>query len=90
MPYCPRTWCDAHRSGAQHSTNCPEFTTELPIGTRVSDVNVVRHYGIDSALIGTVTRVYDNPVGMAEVRWDATDIEESSTEDVWLDELVAR
>lgn len=24
-PYCPRPWCDAHRSGGDHSTNCPDF-----------------------------------------------------------------
>lgn len=33
MPYCPRTWCEAHLTGGQHSTNCPEFGTESAIDT---------------------------------------------------------
>lgn len=72
---CPR--CSAVKDGA------------LAIGTRVIDANVARIYGAELATVGTVTRVYDSPVGMVEVQWGTEDDTDGPTwpEDVWADEL---
>lgn len=28
-PYCIFSWCEAHLTGGEHSTNCPNFEEEI-------------------------------------------------------------
>jgi hypothetical protein len=43
LPYCPRPWCEAHRTAGTHSYNCPEFTPESPQEAPTMETSTTQH-----------------------------------------------